>query len=103
MAHPYSLAQTYAPSVDLEMCMAQLAIDPPEFCHLVGIHPSTYERMLRYHTVSRRTAERIAYGFALLHGGISPRAAFTRLFVPRPQVIMEPDDEGNKYRRRRDS
>jgi hypothetical protein len=99
MAHSYRLAQTYAPSPQFTEQMSCIQIDLADFCHAIGIHPSTLDRLQSHGSTSRRTAERIAYGFALLHGRMQPRQAFEILFVAREQVVMEYDEQGRNRRR----
>jgi hypothetical protein len=102
MSQPYQLARTYAPHPEFERHLSDLSLDPDQLCRSSGIHPSTYVRMQRLRTASRKTAERLACGFALAHGQIHPRTAFAMLFSPRPRVMMEPapGDRGVFQRRR---
>lgn len=98
----YRLAQTYAPTEEFARYMAVLPIEAAQFCKCIGIHPSTFERIQRQRTTSRKTAERVATGFAMIHGSIQPRQAFALLFTPREHVFMDANDDGKGFRRRRD-
>jgi hypothetical protein len=102
MAKPYELAQTFAPTEDFNEQLATLNLDVTYLCTSLGISTSTYVRMQRMRTVSRKTAQRIAHGFALAHGRINPNKAFGMLFTARPRVVMEPNPCGSNYRRRKD-
>jgi hypothetical protein len=99
MAHSYRLAQTYAPRPQFAEHLNCLQIDLSDFCYAIGIHPSTLDRLQIHGSTSRRTAERIAYGFAFMQGRMQPRQAFELLFVAREQVVMEYDESGRNRRR----
>jgi hypothetical protein len=102
MAQPYELARTFAPAADFDEQLAKLNLDGTYLCTCVGISTSTYTRMQRMRTVSRKTAQRIARGFALVHGRINPNKAFEMLFTARPRVVMDPNPCGRTYHRRKD-
>ncbi len=102
MAQSYRLSQTYAPTEEFDQYMAALQIDMDQFCYGIGIHPSTLERIQRLRTTSRKTAQRVSYGFAIIHGAIQPQQAFTLLFTPRAPKFMDLCAISNVFRRRRD-
>lgn len=101
MLQPYQLAQTYAPSPDFDQHLSTLPVEPTILCKGSGVPVRTFERMRRAGRTSRKTAQRIAAGFALVHGSMSPPAAFHLLFRPLPRAIMEPVPETRTHRRRR--
>jgi hypothetical protein len=99
MPQPYQLAQTFAPNPDFDYQLAILDLDVTHLCTCSGVPPSTYVRMRRLRSASRRTAQRIAYGFALAHGSLNPNIAFGMLFTARPRVVMESHSCGHHRRR----
>ncbi len=101
MLQPYQLAQTYAPTPHFDQHLSTLPVDVFRFCKGSGVPFRTFERIRRAGRTSRKTARRIAAGYALVHGSISPSAAFHLLFVPLPRAIMEPVPETHTHRRRR--
>ncbi|MDZ4721434.1 MAG: hypothetical protein SH847_23475 [Roseiflexaceae bacterium] len=99
MPQPYQLAQTFAPTSDFDQQLATLNLDATHLCTCSGVPPSTYIRMRRLRSASRRTAQRIAYGFALAHGAMKPKIAFGMLFTANPRVVMESNSCGRHHRR----
>ena len=102
MPQSYQLAQTFAPAPDFDERLAALDLSVLRLCSCTGITASTYGRMQRLRTVSRKTAQRIASGFALAHGGINPQTAFSVLFIPLPRVVMDSNPCGRTFHRRND-
>ena len=89
MFRSYRLARTYAPTLDFEYRIARVCPDTELFFRKAGVAPSTYTRMLRVGTVSRRTAERLVCAYALADGRIDRSTAFAHLFVANPHRVVE--------------
>ena len=99
MPTSYVLARTYAPASDFAERVSRMSPDAEAFCRAAGIPASTYTRMLRTGSASRRTAQRLACYYALIDGRVAPKVAFDMLFCPRPQVVMQMSAENGRYYR----
>lgn len=99
MGTTYLLARSYAPNPDFAERIQSMSPDAEAFCRAAGIPASTYLRMLRTGSVSRRTAQRLACYYALADGRVAPKQAFEMLFCPLPQVMMQVSTETGRYHR----
>lgn len=99
MGTSYTLARTYAPSADFSQRIQGMSNNTEAFCRAAGVSQSTYTRMIRTGSASRRTARRLACYYALIDGRVAPQQAFELLFAARPQIVMEVSAATGRYQR----